>query len=266
MPEMGMIAWIDGRLEPIENAWIDPRDRGFTLGDGLYETIRAKDRAPLRLDRHFARLNDGLRVLDIPLKLDEVALTEAMRAVLAGNGLADGVVRLTVSRGVGARGLPPDPASKPTAVITAAPYHAPAPGRAMIATVTRRNHLSPLSRIKVTSCADAILARIEATQAGFDDAILLNGSGLVAEATAANLFAVIDGILVTPPIRDGALPGVMRAAIMELLAVEERSLTPSDLARANELFLTTSLGIRPLTGLGERALQIGETALALRDL
>ena len=258
-----MICWIDGRLGPIGEARIDPRDRGFTLGDGLYETIRAMNGGPMRLDRHFARLRDGLDVLDIPLAVDEAELTDAMRAVLAGNALADGVVRLTVSRGVGARGLPPDPTAKPTVVITAAPYHAPTPGRAMIATVTRRNALSPLSRIKVTSCADSILARIEATRLGFDDAILLNGAGHVAEATAANLFAVIDGTLVTPPVADGALPGVMRGAIIDRMPVEERSLIPDDLIGATELFLTTSLGIRPLIGLGKRTIPVGPIATAL---
>jgi branched-chain amino acid aminotransferase len=263
---MVMIAWINGQLSPIEHARIDPRDRGFTLGDGLYETIRAKDAAILRLERHFARLRDGLRLLDIPLKLDETALAEAMRAVLSGNGLHDAVLRLTISRGVGARGLPPDPASKPTVVVTAAPYHAPTPARTMLATVTRRNHLSPLSRVKITSCADSILARIEATKAGFDDAILLNGAGLVAEATAANLFAVIGDVLVTPPVQDGALPGVMRGAIMEHQPVAERSLRPEDLDRASELFLTTSLGIRPVTGLGQRVLETGTIAQGLFGL
>lgn len=261
-----MICWIDGRLGPIGEARIDPRDRGFTLGDGLYETIRATGGEPLRLDRHFARLRDGLGALDIPLTVDEAAFAAALRAVLAGNGLSDGVVRLTVSRGVGARGLPPDPTAKPTVVITAAPYHAPIPGRAMIATVTRRNALSPLSRIKVTSCADSILARIEATRLGFDDAILLNGAGFIAEATAANLFAVIDGTLTTPPVADGALPGVMRGTIIDRMPVEERSLTPEDLAGASELFLTTSLGIRPLVGLGERVLAIGSIAMKLIEI
>jgi branched-chain amino acid aminotransferase len=258
-----MICWIDGRLGSIGAARIDPRDRSFTLGDGIYETIRATGGEPQRLDRHFARLRDGLGLLDIPLTLDETGLTEAMRAVLAGNALTDGVVRLTVSRGVGARGLPPDPTAEPTVVVTAAPYHAPTSGRAMIATVTRRNALSPLSRIKVTSCADSILARIEATRLGFDDAILLNNAGFVAEATAANLFAVIDGTLVTPPVADGALPGVMRCTIMDRMAVEERSLTPEDLARASELFLTTSLGIRPLVGLAERSMAVGPVAAEL---
>jgi branched-chain amino acid aminotransferase len=258
-----MICWIDGRLSPIGAARIDPRDRGFTLGDGLYETIRATGGEPQRLDRHFARLRDGLSVLGIPLTIDEAGLADAMRAVLAGNGLADGVVRLTVSRGIGARGLPPDPTAKPTVVITAAPYHTPTSSRVMIATITQRNALSPLSRIKVTSCADSILARIEATLLGFDDAILLNNMGFVAEATAANLFAVIDSTLVTPPVADGALPGVMRGAVIDRTAVEERSLTPGDLARASELFLTTSLGIRSVIGLGERTMAVGPIATVL---
>jgi branched-chain amino acid aminotransferase len=258
-----MICWIDGRLQPIDAARVDPRDRGFALGDGVYETIRAKGGEILRLDRHFARLRNGLHVLSIPLTVDEAELTNAVEAVLAGNALTDGVVRLTVSRGVGARGLPPDPSAKPTAVITAAPYHAPTPGRAMIATVTRRNALSPLSRIKTISCADSILARIEATGLGFDDAILLNGVGQVAEATAANLFAVIGGTLVTPPVADGALPGIMRATIAERVQVEERSLTARDLADASEVFLTTSLGIRPLVGVAERTLPAGPVATAL---
>jgi branched-chain amino acid aminotransferase len=261
-----MLTWIDGRLQPIDESRIDPRDRGFTLGDGLYETIRVRDGAILRLERHFARLKDGLHILEIPYRLDETALTDAMCAVASGNGLRDAVVRLTVSRGVGARGLPPDPASKPTVVVTVAPYHRPAPGRAMIATVTRRNHLSPLSRVKITSCADSILARIEATKIGFDDAILLNGMGSVAEATAANLFAVIDGVLVTPPVQDGALPGVMRGAIMAHQPVTERSLRPRDLEGASELFLTTSLGVRPLTALGHHVLEIGAIAQGLINL
>lgn len=260
-----MTVWIDGRLHADGEKLIDPRDRGFTLGDGLYETIRAKNGALLRLDRHFARLGDGLRLLGFPLEVDEAALTEAMEGVLNADHLSDGVVRLTVSRGVGARGLPPDPSSKPTIVIGAAPYHAPTPARVMIATVTRRNALSPLSRVKTTSCADSILARVEATRLGFDDAILLNGAGVVAEATAANLFAVVDGALVTPPVADGALPGVMRGVIMERMSVTERSLSPDDLDRAEEIFLTTSLGIRPVVGLGARDITAGPVATAVTE-
>jgi branched-chain amino acid aminotransferase len=259
-----MIVWNNGQLTPIDKARIDPRDRGFTLGDGLYETIRVRDGRLMRIDRHFSRLDAGLRLLGIQLKLDKNAMTAAMRAVLDANSLKEAVLRLTVSRGVSARGLVPDPAAPPTAVISAAPYAAPAqPAKLMVATVTRRNAASPLSRVKTTCCLDSILARMEAAKFGMDDAILLNGDGWVAEATAANIFAVIDGILATPPLSDGALPGVMRAAIMAHLPLGECSLSVEDLSRASEIFLTSSLGIRPVVTFDEQTFPVGPVATRL---
>lgn len=259
-----MTLWCNGQLLSVEAARIDPRDRGFTLGDGLYETIRVRDGRLLRLDRHFARLGEGLKLLEIRLKVDENALTGAMLSVLKANDLTgDAVLRLTVSRGVAARGMAADPTARPTVVISAAPYAAPQPARLMVATVTRRNAFSPISRVKTTSCLDSILARQEAARGGADDAVLLNGEGWVAEATAANIFAVIDGVLVTPPIRDGALPGVMRAAVMSHLPLGECSLSVDDLARASEIFLTSSLGIRPVTGLENLEFPIGPIATRL---
>jgi branched-chain amino acid aminotransferase len=259
-----MIVWTNGQLSPIDKARIDPRDRGFTLGDGLYETIRVRDGRLMRIDRHFGRLDAGLRLLGIKLKLDENALSGAMRAVLEGNGLQDAALRLTVSRGVSARGLVPDPAAPPTVFISAAPYAPPAePAEVMVATVTRRNAASPLSRVKTTCCLDSILARMEAARLGMDDAVLLNGDGWIAEATAANIFAVIDGVLVTPPVSDGALPGVMRAAIMAHTPLGECSLSVEDLRRASEIFLTSSLGIRPVVTFDEKAFPVGPVATRL---
>jgi branched-chain amino acid aminotransferase len=261
-----MTIWCNGQLLAIEGARVDPRDRGFTLGDGLYETIRVRGGRLLRVDRHFARLGEGLKLLDIRLKVDENALTGAMLSVLKANGLTgDAVLRLTVSRGVAARGLAADPTARPTVVISAAPYSAPGPARVMAATVTRRNALSPTARVKTTSCLDSILARQEATRSNVDDAILLNGEGWVAEATAANVFAVIDGVLVTPPIRDGALPGVMRAAVMSHLPLGECSLSVDDLARAGEIFLTSSLGIRPVIRFESFDLPVGPIATRLME-
>lgn len=259
-----MIVWNNGQLSPIETARVDPRDRGFTLGDGLYETIRVRDGRLLRIDRHFARLGDGLRVLDIRLKLDENALAGAMQAVLKVNDLGDAALRLTVSRGTAARGLAPDPTARPTLIISAVPHVPPAePAQVMIATVTRRNAHSPTARVKTTSCLDSILARMEAAKHGMDDAVLLNSEGWVAEATAANIFAVIDGVLVTPPVSDGALPGVMRAAIMAHMPLGECSLSTDDFSRAKEIFLTSSLGIRPVVLFDERALPVGPIATRL---
>ncbi len=258
-----MQVWIDGRIEPADTARIDPRDRGFTLGDGLYETIRVKAGEMVRLDRHFARLHAGLDVLDMPLAVGETALADAMRLVLAANALTEAALRLTVTRGIAARGMAPDPTAKLSVVIAAAFYVAPTPARAVIATVTRRNEHSPISRVKTTSCLDSVLARIEAARRGADDAILLNTAGRVAEATAANLFAMIDGALVTPPVADGALPGVMRGWISETLPVVERPLLPEDLERAEEIFLTSALGIRPVIALDRRAMAAGPVAARL---
>ncbi|MDB5396002.1 MAG: pabC [Rhodospirillales bacterium] len=259
-----MIVWSNGQLTPIDQTRIDPRDRGFTLGDGLYETIRVCDGNLLRIDRHFTRLDVGLRVLGIKLKLDENALTRAMRAILEANALSNAAIRLTVSRGVSARGLAPDPTARPTVVISATLYTGPAePAQVMVATVTCRNAASPISRVKTICCLDSILARMEAAKYGMDDAILLNGDGWVAEATAANIFAVIDGVLVTPPISDGALPGVMRAAIMAHTPLGECSLSADDLSRASEIFLTSSLGIRPVVAFDGRALPVGPVAARL---
>ncbi len=93
---------------------------------------------------------------------------------------------------------------------------------------------------------DGILAAKEAFKRGCDEALLLNTAGNLAEGTAANLFLVIDGRAVTPPVHDGALPGVMRADVIKALAAAERTLSPADLASASEAFLTNSLGIKPL--------------------
>jgi branched-chain amino acid aminotransferase len=261
-----MIVSINGRLVPQDEARIDPRDRGFTLGDALYETIRIRDGEPLRLGRHFSRLQSGLRLLGFPAPVDEAAVAETIRAVLAANGLGDAAVRVTVSRGPAARGIAPDPAARPTIVVGAASFAAPGPLTAMIATVTRRNEHSPLARIKSTNCLDSILAKIEAGQRGADEALLLNGAGRLAEGTASNLFAVIDGALLTPPIADGALPGVMRAELIDRLGAVEHPLQPADLARAAELFLTSSLGVRPVTMLDGRAIPQGPASARAAEL
>ncbi|HLG86188.1 MAG TPA: aminotransferase class IV [Alphaproteobacteria bacterium] len=251
-----MIFSVNGKLVAPDEARIDPGDRGFTLGDGLYETIRVRNGAPLRLERHFDRLARGLALLGLP-PVDPASIGDSIRAVLTANALEEAAVRITVSRGPAARGIAPEPDPRPTIVIGVSPYLAPAPVSLITATVTRRNEHSPLSRVKSTNCLDAILARIEASDRGAGEALLLNTAGRVAEATIANLFAVVDGALLTPPIADGALPGIMRGAVIEGMGAREQSLTPSDLAGAEELFLTSSLGIRPVTILDGRPLRRG---------
>jgi len=257
-----MKLWLDGRLEAATSASIRPGDRGLLLGDGLYETLLVRGGQPLRLAAHLRRLAQGAAVLRLPLP--ELDLGAALAATLAANDLAAGSLRLTLTRGSGPRGLAPPAEVRPTLLITAAPASAPPPpARGVIARSTCRNERSPLAGVKSLNCLDAILARLEAAERGADEAILLNTAGRVAEATAANLFAVIGGRLLTPPLAEGALPGVMRAAILESEG-SEAPLTPADLAGAEELFLTSSLSIRPLASLEGRALATRDGATAAR--
>lgn len=239
-----MRLWLNGRIEDEKAAWIAPDDRGLLLADGLYETLRIHDGRPLRLDAHLERLRKGALLFELPLP--DVDLAAAMTDVLEANALAEGSLRLTLTRGPAPRGLAPPTKPRPTLLITAAP---PAPltppVRCIVATVTRRNPYSPVTRAKTLAAADSVLARIEASRLEADDAILLTIEGYVAEASAANLFAVIDGRLVTPPATDGCLPGVVRADLLRLGAIEER-LTPDRLADASEIFLSSALGLRPV--------------------
>ncbi|MBL6927871.1 MAG: aminotransferase class IV [Rhodospirillales bacterium] len=252
-----MKLWLNGNLVSDDQARIRVDDRGFLLGDGVFETIAVRDFQPLRLDRHLARLAQGLRVCGITPAFSRDDLEAALRRTAGENAIEHGTLRLTVSRGPAPRGLHPPATSSPSVLITAfaqslAP---PKPVRAVIAASTRRNEYSPLSRIKSLNYLEGILALMEAGQRGAEEALLLNTAGFLAEASAANLFCVIDGITVTPPIEDGALPGVMRAAVIEAIGAVEQSITPDQLESASEVFLTNSGGVRPVVAIDGR--QIG---------
>lgn len=265
----GGILWLNGRFLTSEDARIDPADRGFTLGDGLFETMRAKDGKVLRQAAHLARLRAGAKAFGIPVPAADGEIGEALSGLLERNALGDAVLRLTLSRGVGPRGLLPPPEAKPTLLLTAAPAMMPAgPVTAIIATVTRRNEHSPTSRFKTLNYLDNLLARQEAADKGADDALLLNGQGKLVESTVANLFLVMDGDVLTPPLSDGALPGVMRADVMDRLGAATASIRPADLWEASEAFLTSAVGVRALTAVDGRAIgggQEGPVAARLRD-
>jgi len=240
--------YINGVIERQSEARIDPADRGFTLGDGLFETLRAYRGRPFRLADHLERLARAAAEIDLPLPLDAPAIAEAVTEVLAANRLQDrdAAIRITLSRGTGPRGLAPPADPRPTLVISAVAY-APLPELCSATLVgIRRNEGSPLSRMKSLAAMDNVLAAGEAAKRGAEEAILLNNGGRVACGARANLFALIDDRLVTPPISDGVLPGIARLVVLDLaaalhVAVEETALLPADLDRAREVLLTNSL-------------------------
>jgi len=258
--------WLNGQLLAADAARIDPADRGFTLGDGLFETIGVRGGAAIWLDRHLARLAEGRAVLGIPARFDDAVLADACAAVIAAETIEAGALRLTVSRGVGPRGVLPPAAPEPTVLVAG---HAGSPPQGPVALVvargTCRNPASPLSRIKSLNHLDAVLARREAAQQGADDAVMLNTAGRVAETSIANLFARIDGAWATPAVEEGALPGIMRAEVRARLGAAERPIAVEDLRRAEALLLTNALSIRSVSRLEGTVLSAGEkTAVALR--
>lgn len=252
--------WLDGSLR--EAAAVDVADRGLLLADGLFETIAVFAGRPFRLAAHLARLTAGAAVLG--LAYDRERLGEGI-AILAGTlGTGHGVLRATVTRGPGPRGLALPAAPRPTLLVTAAPW-TPAPaGRpiTLATTAIRRNPHSPLSRLKSLACLDQVLGLREAQAAGADDALFLNTAGRVACTAMANIFAVIGGVPVTPPLGDGVLPGIMRG----LLGATERSLSRRDLEVADAVFATNSVRlVMPVSHLDGRPLGAGDHARAALD-
>lgn len=240
-------SWTDGP------ARVAAADRGFLLGDGLFETLAVRGGRVWRVARHLARLRAGAAVLDIPVTADDAELAAAIRDTAGRNGVVDGLVRLTLTRGAGAGGLVPAGPVEPTLLVSARARPVDdGPLRAVIARTTRRNELSPLAGIKSTSYLDGIIAQREAAARGAAAALLLNTRGRVAEGAIANIFARVGGRLVTPPVGEGALPGIMRAAVMALGDVFEAPLTEADLAGADEVMLTNSAGVRALVEIDGR--------------
>jgi branched-chain amino acid aminotransferase/4-amino-4-deoxychorismate lyase len=248
--------WLDGRLIDAAEARIDPSDRGFTLGDGLFETLRARAGRILWFDDHLARLREGAAILGIPVPLDAARIGEGLNALLAAAGFDDAALRLTLTRGPSAtRGLwPPGEPVRPTLLATvAARVVLPRP-RLIVAAETRRNEGSPLSRVKVLGYADNLLARREAIARAADDAILLNNRDRVTCATVGNLFLRLDGAWVTPPLADGVLPGLARARLIPRLGAREESIPVGALDRVEAVLLTNSLGAIAALALDGRVL------------
>jgi branched-chain amino acid aminotransferase len=267
--------WLNGGVVAAEDAHIDIADRGFLLADGLFETMLAKSGSIERLDAHLARLIDGAKVLGIPVPLAAATLAEACGAVLAANGLESVVragLRLTLTRGPGPRGVLPPKEPRPTVLITAAAASSPpASTTAITARTVRRDATSPLSHIKSLAYTGNILARIEADAAGASEALILNTDGNLAETTSSNVFLVEDGTLVTPPVSDGVLPGIARAAVIESakglgITIWEESISVERLRNASEIFLTNSLiGVCPLAILDGRVLSPGDVTARFRQ-
>jgi branched-chain amino acid aminotransferase len=260
------LCWQDGTVLPALAARISVLDHGLLYGDGVFEGIRFYQRRPFRLDAHLQRLQRSARALALQLPLSLQALQEAVAQLLAAFAAPDGYLRLVVTRGVGPLGLDPRRCGAAQVFIIAdqlalVDAQTRQRGARAIIAATRRLSADGLdARIKSLNYLNPILARIEASNAGADEAILLNAAGRVAEGSADNVFIVRDGALATPPGSEGALEGVTRAAMLELarelgIPAREMPLTPYDLYTADEGFLTgTGAELIPLREIDGRVL------------
>jgi len=240
---------MNGALTPIEHARLSVFDHGLLYGDGVFEGIRFYRGRTFRLGAHLDRLCRSAAALRLAIPYDRATLTEAVKQTVAAFHQPDGYLRLVVTRGEGRLGLDPATCARANVFIIADELTLVSDatrdaGARVIVAATRRlapDGLDP--RIKSLNYLNHILARMEAGNAGADEAILLNAQGRVAEGTADNIFIVRDGVLLTPPPSDGALEGITRAVVLELAAqaripARESSLAPYDLYTADEGFLT----------------------------
>lgn len=240
---------LNGKLVPEKTARISVLDRGFLLGEGIFETMRSYNSRVFGIDRHLRRLRKGAEALG--LQLPSVAqLRSATDELLAANKLEQARVRLTITSGPGGPGINTPKDIEPTVVILAHPLELPSErlyrqGMRAIVLPIRKFAAAPLVGIKSVSYGENLAGRRLAAEAGADEGVFLNHLGDLCEGTASNVFVYRYGELITPDLDSGCLPGITREIVLEIapglgLKVRETAVSPIDLTQAEEVFLTSS--------------------------
>ncbi|MDG6908871.1 MAG: branched-chain-amino-acid transaminase [Nitrososphaerota archaeon] len=242
------LVYVDGRFVEKSKAVVSVFDHGLLYGDGVFEGIRAYNGSVFRLADHISRLYDSAKVIRLKMPIDEREMTAAVLETMRKNDLRDAYIRLVVTRGAGDLGVDPALCKSPTVFIIAEPMASSLGPREprvvrMIFSSYRRDAVDATSHeIKSLNYMNSILAKMEASSAGADDAIMLDHRGFVSEASVSNIFIVKDGKLSTPSSGAGILHGITRRRVISLcsdlgLEVAERDITPFELSTADEVFL-----------------------------
>jgi branched-chain amino acid aminotransferase len=261
--------YVDGTWLTRSQASVSVYDHGFLYGDGVFEGIRVYDGVIFRFKEHLDRLYSSAKSIRLQIPLTPEEMTKAVIDTLKKNDLKDAYIRLLITRGVGDLGVDPRKCRKPS-VIVITQYADPTFGTvakekgitAIISSVRRDMVDATTHEIKSLNYLNSVLAKLEAVDAGADDALMLDRSGFVSEATTTNLFIVKDGELITPTTSAGILPGVTRKRVIELAhelgyRVHEKGLTPYEVTNADEAFLTGTMAeIVPLVKV--RGIEIGD--------
>lgn len=240
---------VGGKLVDEKDAVVSVFDHGLLYGDGVFEGIRAYNGRVFLLDEHLDRLYDSARAIALEIPLSKSEMSQAVVETCLANDLADGYIRLVVTRGKGTLGLNPYLCKKAEVIIIAAniqlyPQELYDNGLRIVTVGTVRNHPEAINpRIKSLNYLNNVLAKIEAINAGCMECLMLNYKGEVAEASGDNVFSIKNGVISTPASSCGALEGLTRNKVMELARevgyeVRESVMARYDLYVADEVFLT----------------------------
>jgi branched-chain amino acid aminotransferase len=273
-----MKIYIDGQFYSERDARISVFDHGLLYGDGIFEGIRAYNGRVFKLKEHIDRLFWSARSILLKIPLSHAEIMAAVVETCRRNRIRDGYIRLVVTRGAGTLGLNPNRCKNPSVIIIAGKIQLYPPelyerGMEIVTVPTTRNLHSALNpAIKSLNYLNNIMAKIEANNAGCQEAVMLNPEGFVAECTGDNLFILSNEQLVTPPLAAGALHGITRQVVMDLaiasgLKVGEPNLTRYDLFNADECFLTgTGAELVPVVKIDGRVIGTGKPGPVTKSL
>ena len=273
-----MKVYINGKFYSEKNSKISVFDHGLLYGDGVFEGIRAYHGRVFKLKEHIDRLFYSAKAILLNIPMSKQQLMDATVETCRKNNLNDGYVRLVVTRGVGTLGLNPNRCSNPQVIIIADtiqlyPASLYKKGMEIVTVATTRNHHNAVNpAIKSLNYLNNILAKIEANTAGYEEAIMLNSEGYVAECTGDNLFIIKDNQMFTPSLSSGALHGITRQTSIDLVGelgvpTSEPNLTRYDLYNADECFLTgTGAEIVPVVKIDERKIGNGKPGIVTKKL
>lgn len=265
-----MKIYLDGQFVEAEDAKISVFDHGLLYGDGIFEGIRVYQNCVFKLDEHLERLEYSAKAILLNMPWTREEISEIVCESCRINGLSDGYIRLIVTRGKGNLGLNPASCSKPSIICIADnlqlyPSEYYENGLELITVPTRRMNAAALNPgIKSLNYLNNIMAKVEAVQLGYVEAIMLNDQGYVSECTGDNVFVIHKGKLFTPPFYAGALKGITRGAVLEIaeelgIEVVEQPMTRYDLWVGDECFLTgTAAEVIPVVSIDGRKIGDGK--------
>ncbi len=266
-----MQVWFGTQIVDVGEARVSVFDHALLYGDGVFEGIRIYNGKIFKEKEHIKRYFESAKAIRLEVPMTAEQVSKAMYDTMAANGIAgDGYIRLLLTRGIGSLGISTKHTACPTVIVIAdkialyPPEYYERGLRCVVSSFTRNHCNSTSPRVKSLNYLNNIMAKLEAQDAGADEAIMLNPSGQVAECTGDNLFLIRDGVLLTPPASEGILEGITRNLVMDLarkrgMEVREVAMIRHDLYVADEIFATgTAAEVIPIVEVDRRPVGNGK--------